>query len=62
MEKNFAGCVGYSIINRVVKPTVEFISLLPGEDAIYLLKRTKTQCKFIPLGKVLPSPSQYKLE
>ena len=60
MEKNIAGCVGYEVFNREIRPKVEIVELLPGEDIIYLLKRTKTQCKFIPLGKVLPSPNVYK--
>lgn len=68
MEKNLAGCHGLKVVNHKVsgsssssKITVaEKIILAPGEHKIYILKRTLEQNKFIPLGKVLPSPDSKK--
>ena len=61
MEKNLAGCHGLKVVNHKVSSkstVVEKIILAPGEHKIYILKRTLEQNKFIPLGKVLPSPDK----
>lgn len=57
MVKNMAGCTGFKIVNHLVSAEVETIEVEPGEEKIYLLKRTNRLCKFIPFGKVLPPAS-----
>ena len=58
MEKNFSGNTGLKVVNQAKLATkLEIVRLEPGEFKIYLLKRTQAQVKYIPDGKVLPSPS-----
>ena len=40
MEKNFAGCLGFRVINRSVAYTTPHkVQLKPGESIIFIVKR-----------------------
>lgn len=57
-EKNLAGCVGYQVVNVKVGAKIERVEIEPEQQKIYILKRTLSSCKWIPSGKILPSPNE----
>ena len=54
-DKQLQSCVGYKVVNGDFPPETKssIVVLEPNEDRTYLVKRTRSQCKFLSSGKVL---------